>query len=104
MDGTVNSRSGSRPHSITLSLVSLSGVLGCSILFHCVKGDRGFDYGESLNTGERDVFGLESVVVADEADAVWGVRLLDILDHGEEITAGYEREQIDLPPEDAIER
>lgn len=42
--------------------------------------------------------------MADEADAVWGVRLLDILDHGEEITAGYEREQIDLPPKDTVER
>lgn len=69
-----------------------------------MKGDRGFDDGESLNTGERNVFGLESVVVAYEADAVRGVRLLDILDHCEEITAGYEREQIDLSPEDAIER
>ena len=69
-----------------------------------MESDGGLDDSESLNTGERDVFGLESVVVAYEADAVWDVRLLDILDHGEEITAGYEREQIDLPPEETVER
>lgn len=67
-----------------------------------MKGDGCLDYGEGAYAAEGDILGLETVVVTDKAYAFRLIRFLDVFDDRERVASCDERQQVYLPPEDAV--
>ena len=75
-----------------------------AFLFYGVKSDGCLDYGKGAYAVEGDILGLETVVVADKAYESRLIRLLDVFDDRECVASCDERQQVYLPPEDAVQR
>lgn len=58
------------------------------LLFYGVKGDGSFDDSKGVDAVEWDIFRLETVVLTNQTDVAWLIRLLQVFDHGKSLTTG----------------
>ena len=67
-----------------------------------MEGEGGFDQGEGCDGGHGDVLRSEGGIEGDQPEVVSLVRLLDVLNGGVGVPIRDEGQQVDLPPEDAV--